>query len=225
MLIAKNAIGHTAKLARESGSGFASELKDQYGQLDHLVGELQKSVLGLRVLPLRQVFQRFPRLIREMSARLGRSVLLRMDGEETEADKMIVEALYEPLLHVLRNAVDHGAEPAAERTALGKPARATISLRARRQGENVDRGGGRRRTRRRCGEGARIAFRRGVASAEALAAYSDAEAVELIFSPGFSTASDVSDISGRGVGMDAAVRRSRLSAAEFRSRAAKISAA
>jgi two-component system chemotaxis sensor kinase CheA len=169
-----------------------------------LIRELQKCVLGLRVLPLRQVFQRFPRLIREISVRLGRPMLLTTEGDDTEADKMIVEALYEPLLHVLRNAVDHGVEPAEQRTAQGKAPTATISLRARRQGENViveveDDGRGVDVPKVR-----EIAIRRGLATADALAAYSDAEVIELIFAPGFSTASDITDISGRGVGMDAA---------------------
>ena len=204
LLISKNAIGHTAKLALDSGSSLASRLKDQHNQLDLLIRELQKSVLGLRVLPLRQVFQRFPRLIREISVRLGRPMLLTTEGDDTEADKMIVEALYEPLLHVLRNAVDHGVEPAEQRTAQGKAPTATISLRARRQGENViveveDDGRGVDVPKVR-----EIAIRRGLATADALAAYSEAEVIELIFAPGFSTASDITDISGRGVGMDAA---------------------
>jgi two-component system chemotaxis sensor kinase CheA len=165
---------------------------------------LQKSVLGLRVLPLRHVFQRFPRLIREMSVKLGRPVNFATHGDDTEADKVIVEALYEPLLHVLRNAMDHGVEPIEQRTALGKAPTATISLRGNRQGENVvveveDDGRGIDLVKVR-----RKAVERGVVSADALASYSDADAIELIFSPGFSTASDISDISGRGVGMDAA---------------------
>jgi two-component system chemotaxis sensor kinase CheA len=204
LLIAKNAIGHTAKLAVESGNGLAPRLKDQHNQLEFLVGELQKSVLGIRVLPLRQVFQRFPRVIREMSVRLGRPVLFTTEGDETEADKTIVEALYEPLLHVLRNAMDHGVEPADQRTAQGKAATASISLRARRQGENViveveDDGRGVDIPKVR-----EIALRRGLVSADALAVYSETEVIELIFAPGFSTASNITDISGRGVGMDAA---------------------
>ena len=204
LIIAKNAIGHTVKLAEAGGSPFASVLKDQHAQFDHLVRELQKSVVRLRVLPLRQVFQRFPRLIREMSARLGKPANLATEGEDTEADKAIVEALYEPLLHVLRNAIDHGVEPPERRAAAGKSATATISLRASRQGENVvvevqDDGGGVDLVRVR-----QIAVDRGVVSADTLESYSDAEVIGLIFSPGFSTASDITDISGRGVGMDAA---------------------
>ena len=204
LIIAKNAIGHTTKLAQDGGNALAAALKIQYTQLDNLIVGLQKSVLGLRVLPLRHVFQRFPRLIREMSVKLGRPVNFATHGDDTEADKVIVEALYEPLLHVLRNAMDHGVEPIEQRTALGKAPTATISLRGNRQGENVvveveDDGRGIDLVKVR-----RKAVERGVVSADALASYSDADAIELIFSPGFSTASDISDISGRGVGMDAA---------------------
>jgi two-component system chemotaxis sensor kinase CheA len=204
LIIAKNAIGHTMKLAQDSGSPLAAVLKNQHTQLDNLIVELQKSVLSLRVLPLRHVFQRFPRLIREMSVKMGRPVNFATEGDDTEADKVIVEALYEPLLHVLRNAMDHGVEPIEQRTALGKAATATISLRGSRQGENVvveveDDGRGVDLVKVR-----QKAVERGIVSADALASYSDTEAIELIFSPGFSTASDVSDISGRGVGMDAA---------------------
>jgi two-component system chemotaxis sensor kinase CheA len=204
LIIAKNAIGHTTKLAQDSGNPLAAVLKNQQTQLDSLIVELQKSVLSLRVLPLRHAFQRFPRLIREMSVKLGRPVNLATEGDDTEADKVIVEALYEPLLHVLRNAMDHGVEPIEQRTASGKAATATISLRGSRQGENVvveveDDGRGVDLVKVR-----EKAVERGVASADALASYSDADTIELIFSPGFSTASDISDISGRGVGMDAA---------------------
>jgi two-component system chemotaxis sensor kinase CheA len=204
LIIAKNAIGHTTKLALDGGSPFAPALKNQHTQLDNLIVELQKSVLSLRVLPLRHVFQRFPRLIREMSVKLGRPVNFATEGDETEADKVIVEALYEPLLHVLRNAMDHGVEPIEQRTASGKAATATISLRGSQQGENIvveveddGRGVDLAKVRQK-------AVERGVVSADSLASYSDADAIELIFSPGFSTASDISEISGRGVGMDAA---------------------
>jgi two-component system chemotaxis sensor kinase CheA len=205
MTVVKNAIGHAARLAQDGGDPkmLASRLKEQHALLERLVAELQRAVLSIRVLPLRHVFQRFPRLVREMGVSLGKPVRLATEGEDAEADKAIVESLFEPLLHVLRNAVDHGVEPASVREALGKPAPATIVLRAARQGEQViveviDDGGGIDIVRVR-----QIAAERGVASAEILAAISDAEAVDLIFAPGFSTAGEVTDISGRGVGMDA----------------------
>lgn len=203
LTVAKNAIGHAAKLAREQGSGLAAMLRERHGVLDRLVGELQQSVLGMRVLPLRHVFQRFPRLVREIAADLGKPAILIVEGDDTEADKVIVEMLFEPLLHVLRNAMAHGVEPAPVRAAKGKAPVATIRLRARREGELVvvevsDDGGGIDVARIRL-----VAAERAMAPVEVLESMSDAEAINLIFMPGFSTAADVTDLSGRGVGMDA----------------------
>jgi two-component system chemotaxis sensor kinase CheA len=167
------------------------------------VSELQRAVLGVRVLPLRNVFQRFPRLVREMSASLDKQVRLVIEGDETEADKTIVEMLFEPLLHLVRNAMDHGIESAAVRSQGNKPPVATLVVRATRQGGYVHievnddgRGIDVARVRKRATE-------RGMVEAERLAAMSDAEVVELVFAPGFSTAAEVTGISGRGVGMDA----------------------
>ncbi|TCT01724.1 chemotaxis protein CheA [Aquabacter spiritensis] len=203
--VAKNAVGHIARLAQTGTDlpALAARLKDQHALLARLTDELQSAVLNLRVLPLRHVFQRFPRLVREISADLGKPVRLVTEGEATEADKAVVEAVFEPLLHVVRNALDHGIEPPARRSAAGKPAVATLRLHAARQGERVviavaDDGGGIDLPRVR-----RIAAERGVAGAEAVAALSDAEAIDLIFRPGFSTAETVTGLSGRGVGMDA----------------------
>jgi two-component system chemotaxis sensor kinase CheA len=202
LTVTKNAIGHALSGAG-SGQGVSAHLRAQHAQLDRLVGELQRSVLTIRVLPLRQVFQRFPRLVREVGATLGKPVRLVLQGEEVEADKVIVEALFEPLLHVLRNAVDHGIEDAAGRAAAGKPALAEVRLTASRQGDRVlveiaddGRGVDVERVR-------EIARSRGVASDDALARMSDTDIVDLVFAPGFSTASAVTDLSGRGVGMDA----------------------
>jgi two-component system, chemotaxis family, sensor kinase CheA len=205
LLIAKNAIAHLAGLAQSglAPARLASDLKDQHALLDRLVSELQRAVLSIRVLPLRQVFQRFPRMVREMGVGLGRPVRLVTEGDDTEADKAIVDNLFEPLLHILRNAADHGVEAPDERLAKGKSATATIRLRAGRQGEHVfveveDDGRGVDLDRVR-----QIALTRGVANPQGLAAMDDAALVELIFAPGFSTASAVTDVSGRGVGMDA----------------------
>ena len=203
LTVTKNAIGHAVKLAENDGSALAVTLKNGHASLARLVGELQRAVLGMRVLPLRTAFQRFPRLIREMSAELGKPVTLVFEGEDTEADKAIVEILVEPLVHVLRNAMDHGIEPAAARAAAGKPAVATILLRAFREGEHVlieitDDGGGIDLARVR-----EVATERNVVASETLAAMSDAEVADLIFAPGFSTATTVTELSGRGVGLDA----------------------
>ncbi len=202
---ATTALGHLAAEASRGGQAAAlgEPLKTQHARLERLVGGLQRAVLALRVLPLRQVFQRFPRLVREMVAALGKPARLVTEGEATEADKAVVESLFEPLLHILRNALDHGVEPVRERVAAGKPESATIVLRGRREGEHVvveveDDGRGVDVDRVRD-----TALRRGVASAEALAAMSEAEITDLIFAPGFSTAERVTTLSGRGVGMDA----------------------
>ncbi len=205
LTIAKNAVGHFSTLAQKGTdlATIAAGLKDQHAVLDRLLDELQSAVLRLRVLPLRHVFQRFPRLVREISAELGKRVQLVTQGDATEADKAIVEALFEPLLHVVRNALDHGIQNAAQRADAGKPALATLHLRAARDGEHVvvevqDDGAGINLARVR-----QIAVARGIVTAEDLAAMSDAQATDLIFLPGFSTAQTVTGLSGRGVGMDA----------------------
>jgi two-component system chemotaxis sensor kinase CheA len=205
LTVAKNALGHVVGQARDGADPkrLAAVLKDQHAVLERLVGELQRSVLSIRILPLRHVFQRFPRLVREMSLSLGKPARLVTEGDATEADKAIVEALSDPLLHVLRNAVDHGVETAPERAALGKPAMATIQLRAAREGDQVsieveDDGRGIDAAGLR-----QVAAERRLAPAETLAAMPDEAVIDLIFAPGFSTASEVTGLSGRGVGMDA----------------------
>lgn len=202
LTVAKNAIGHVVALAQQGEQGWEPLLKQRFAVLERLVGELQQGVLAMRVMPLRHVFQRFPRQLREIAASLDKSVNLVMEGEETEADKAIVEMLFEPLLHVVRNAIDHGIEDRAERLAQGKPAVAELGLRGYREGENVvvditDDGRGIDVERVR-----QVALERGVVTAEALAAMSEAQVTALIFEPGFSTAQAVTDLSGRGVGMD-----------------------
>lgn len=205
LTVAKNALGYAAAMAQDGGDPveLARLLRDQHAVLDRLVARLQRSVLNVRVLPLRQVFQRFPRLVREMVVQLGKPARLVTEGEGTEADKAVVEALFEPLLHVIRNALDHGVEPPAQRAAAGKPPSATITLRAAREGDRVvveveDDGGGIDLARVR-----QVALARGILSAEDLQALPDVAVLDLIFGAGFSTAADVSSLSGRGVGMDA----------------------
>ena len=203
LTIAKNAVGHTAKLAQANSDSTAGLLKDQHSVLNRLVAQLQNTVIGMRVLPLRSVFQRFPRVLREMSANLGKPIELKVEGEDTEADKTIVEMLFEPLLHIVRNAIDHGVEDADQRRARGKPAVASILLRATRDGDQVlievtDDGAGIDVERVR-----QVALDRGMASAEDLDAMADSDVIDLVFAPGFSTAAHVTEISGRGVGLDA----------------------
>lgn len=204
LLIAKNAIGHSAQRAQDETDPrqLAVALKNQHLHLDRLIGQLQQAVFSLRVLPLHHAFQRFPRLVREMAGALGKPARLIVEGATTEADKTIVEAISEPLLHVLRNGLDHGVESTADRKAQGKPETATINLRASRQGDRVvveveDDGRGIDVTRVR-----EVARRRDIVPEAVLATLTDDEAINLIFAPGFSTASEVTALSGRGVGMD-----------------------
>ncbi len=203
--VVTNAVGHTARLARggTDAATLAGLLKDQHSLLERLVGQVQQAVVSLRVLPMRQVFQRFPRVVRDLALALGKPARLELSGEDTEADKTIVEALFEPLLHVVRNAMDHGLETGDARQAAGKPRVATVRLAAARAGDRVivevsDDGRGIDVARVRA-----LATARDVRPAAEIAAMPDADVVDLIFAPGFSTAAQVSDLSGRGVGMDA----------------------
>lgn len=206
LTVANNAIGHVAKIARAADASLADLLKDRHGTLERLVAELRGSVLRMRVRPLSTVLQRFPRLVREMAANLGKPVKLVVEGDETEADKTIVEMLFEPLLHLVRNAMDHGVESASERAAAGKAATARLGIKALRRADQVlvevsDDGAGIDVARVR-----KAALARGLITEERLLTLTEAEALDLIFAPGFSTATRVTEISGRGVGMDA-VRR------------------
>jgi two-component system chemotaxis sensor kinase CheA len=164
---------------------------------------LQEAVLAIRMLPISNVFQRFPRVVHELAARLGKRVELKMFGETTELDRGLIEKISDPLTHLVRNAIDHGLEPPDVRIAAGKPASGTVTLKASQRGGNIvievtDDGRGLDR--------ARImaaAARRGIAiPADA----PDNEVWQVIFEAGFSTADQVTDVSGRGVGMDV-VRR------------------
>ncbi|MES2626140.1 MAG: chemotaxis protein CheA [Pseudomonadota bacterium] len=203
MTVVKNAIGHVVNLAHSEANPLATILKGHHGVLDRITGDVQRTVLGMRVLPLRTVLGRFGPVIRDMSANLGKPVKLAIEGDETEADKAIVEMLFEPLLHIVRNAMDHGIESPAIRALDNKPATASIVIRASRQSDRVfievsDDGGGINVARIR-----EVALERGVVSSERLAELSEAEIIDLIFAPGFSTAAQVTELSGRGVGMDA----------------------
>jgi two-component system, chemotaxis family, sensor kinase CheA len=203
LTIAKNAIAHIAKVAEEGGNTLAPALRYEHARLDRLTTGLQYAVLSLRVLPLRTVFRRFTRFVRELAVSLGKPAVLTMEGEDTEADRAIVEMLFEPLLHVVRNAMDHGIETAPERAAAGKPASASIRLCAQRRGEHIvvevrDDGRGIDVAHVR-----RAAAARRIVADEVLSAMSGPNVIDLIFMPGFSTADHVTGLSGRGVGMDA----------------------
>jgi two-component system, chemotaxis family, sensor kinase CheA len=177
---------------------FAEALAFQSRVLD----ELHKCVLKIRMVPVEQLFRRFPRVVRDVAKQCGKDVALEIAGEHTDLDKGILDAVAEPLTHMVRNAVDHGIEPADDRLAAGKPARGTISLNAYHQGTQVvlevrDDGRGIDH-----GLVRQQAVRAGLVKAEDAERLLEQDILNLIFEPGFSTASEVTEISGRGVGMD-----------------------
>ncbi len=167
-----------------------------------ILDELHKCVLKIRMVPVEQLFRRFPRVVRDIAKLCGKDVALEVSGEHTDLDKGILDALSEPLTHLVRNAVDHGIESADERVAAGKPARGTISLNAHHQGTQViievrDDGRGIDLNLIR-----QHAIRNGLIKADDANRLSDQDTLNLIFEPGFSTASEITEVSGRGVGMD-----------------------
>jgi two-component system chemotaxis sensor kinase CheA len=164
---------------------------------------LQAMVMQIRMIPVEAVFLRFPRLVRDVSSKLGKQVELEIVGQETELDRTVVDALGDPMVHLIRNSLDHGLEPPEERVAAGKPATGTLTIAARHAGGSIViavSDDGRGIDPQRVGE---RAHERGLISAEQAAALDVAGAIELLFAPGFSTAETVGDLSGRGVGMDA----------------------
>ncbi len=190
------------------GSHGDESLVSAVDHLDIVTADLQTAVMKTRMQPIRKVFGRFPRVVRDLARSLGKEVRLEMSGEETELDKNLVEALSDPLVHLVRNALDHGIEMPDRREAAGKPRVGTLRLVASQEGDHIelvieDDGGGMDADRLRA-----TAIERGLLDAEAAARLSEADCFHLIFEPGFSTCKEVSDISGRGVGMD--VVRTRI---------------
>jgi two-component system chemotaxis sensor kinase CheA len=164
---------------------------------------LQAMVMQVRMIPVEAVFLRFPRLVRDLSSKLGKQVELVLSGQETELDRTVIDSLGDPIVHLVRNSLDHGLEPADERIAAGKPASGTVEISARHAGSNIIisvRDDGRGIDPERV---ARKACERGLISADQIALVDQARAAELLFTAGFSTAETMSDVSGRGVGMDA----------------------
>ncbi|MBO8129213.1 MAG: chemotaxis protein CheA [Peptococcaceae bacterium] len=176
-----------------------SEISNHLGQV---TGNLQDEIMKARMLPINQVFSRFPRMVRDIAHKLGKEINLVIEGRETELDRNIIEIIGEPLLHLVRNAIDHGIETAEERRQLGKPVTGMLKLKAYHEENHIviiveDDGRGI--------DPAKVkqaAIQKGVVDAESAERMSDKDAIDLIFRPGFSTAAEVSDLSGRGVGMD-----------------------
>jgi len=204
MVVAKNALPYLAQRA-ESQYGvreLSREIKSQHGVINRICDEMQDAIMQVRMLPVSFIFQRFPRLVRDISHRLGKQVELVLEGEDTAADKNIIESLGDPLVHIVRNSLDHGLEPPEQRLAAGKPALGTLRISARQESDRVlieisDDGAGIDPERVK-----RKALERGLLDEDSAARLSDEEAINLVFAPGFSTAEVISDLSGRGVGMD-----------------------
>jgi two-component system chemotaxis sensor kinase CheA len=170
--------------------------------LDVVTGDLQGAVMKTRMQPIKKVFGRFPRVVRDLARTLKKEITLVLEGEETDLDKNLVEALADPLVHLVRNSVDHGIEMPEERKAAGKPTMGTVKLTASQEGDHIllsiiDDGKGMDPEKL-----IEIAVSRGVMDADAAARMTDVEAFNLIFAPGFSTKTEISEVSGRGVGMD-----------------------
>lgn len=204
MVVAKNALPYLAQRAEEHFGirELSREIKSQYASINRIAEEMQDAIMQVRMMPISVVFQRFPRLVRDVSRKLGKEVDLVLEGEETEADKSIVESLADPLIHMVRNSLDHGFETPEVRRARGKPPSGRLAMRAFQEGDRVlievqDDGKG-------------IdpsvvkakAYEKGLIDEAGLERISDRDALHLVFAPGFSTADQVSDLSGRGVGMD-----------------------
>ncbi|MBU0909948.1 MAG: chemotaxis protein CheA, partial [Proteobacteria bacterium] len=176
------------------------KLNKDFSQLTRITTELQKTAMSMRMVPIRQTFQKMTRLVRDLSKKTGKLVNLVMDGEETEIDRNMVDSIYDPLVHMIRNSVDHGVQVPDERLKRGKPEAGTVRLSAYQKGGNIiieiaDDGEGVNTEKIRS-----KALERGLIQAGG--SYSDHEINNLIFLPGFSTADKITDVSGRGVGMD-----------------------
>ena len=190
-MLAQNSQGLDPALYQQLASGLAD--------LDRNTRDLQESVMSIRMIPMSMVFSRFPRMLRDLAAKLGKKVDFVTLGEATELDKGLVEKITDPLTHLVRNSCDHGIEPPQERLAKGKPETGTITLSASHQGGSIVievRDDGRGLSREKL---LRKARERGIPAPDSM---SDSEVWSLIFAPGFSTADVVTDVSGRGVGMD-----------------------
>ncbi|MDD3312970.1 chemotaxis protein CheA [Pseudodesulfovibrio sp.] len=180
----------------------AQQLTETTYAMARISDDLQDTIMKVRMVPVQTVFSRFPRLVRDLSRKSGKQVELILEGEETEFDKSVVEEIGDPLVHLVRNAVDHGLEEEEERIAAGKKPKGHVWLRAYHKGNSVaieveDDGRGMDPEKLKL-----VAIRKGIISPEEANAMDDREALDLIFAPGFSSAEKVTDISGRGVGMD-----------------------
>ncbi|HEV2596347.1 MAG TPA: chemotaxis protein CheA [Sphingomicrobium sp.] len=205
LVVTKNGLAHIAASAEAGADAKAivAAIRATQAMTDRVVADMHRAVMDVRMVPLERVFRRLHRLVRELAQRLDRDLAFEIIGEGTRVDKAVADALFEPLLHLVRNAVDHGIEPPEARVAAGKSARGCLELSARTLGEQIlieihDDGAGIDPARVK-----KVAGKRHIASAEQLDAMDDRATLQLIFAPGFSTVTTITDVSGRGVGMDA----------------------
>jgi len=207
LIICKTMISHVVErfeveVTEGPAGDLVKELRKSSVYLDQVSKEIQASVLGIRMVPVKTIFSKFPRMLRDLAKASGKKIELQMIGEDTEIDKSLIEELSDPLIHLIRNSADHGVESPEARLKSGKPETGVVILRARHEGDSVlveieDDGKG---------IDPKIirakAVEKGLLSQDRADAMSDEEAINMIFLPGFSTAATVTDISGRGVGMD-----------------------
>ncbi len=178
------------------------ELNEAIAGMSRSVSDLQEVVMKLRMQPVKRIFSKFPRIVRDLAKKVGKKINLELEGEDTEIDRSILNQLEDPLIHLVRNSIDHGIEPPEERIAKGKPEAGTITLSALQEGDRIivsieddGRGIDPEKVKQK-------AIEKGLIRPDQAEQMSDKEAYELIFMPGFSTVDKVSDLSGRGVGMD-----------------------
>ena len=204
LIVHRTKLAELARGIADAVPGPGGELLAAVHQVAGVSTQLQETIMDVRMLPIRHVFERFPRLVRDLARQQGKQVELVVQGEDTRVDKAVIDEIGEPLVHLIRNAVDHGIEAPAVRAARGKPATGTVLLSAAQESSQivitvVDDGGGidaaavRRR-----------ALERGIVRGDE--SLTDREAIQLIFTEGFSTARTVTDVSGRGVGLDVVVQ-------------------
>lgn len=204
LIVAKNSLPFLARRAEDlySSRQMAREIKAQYEVINRIADDLQTAVMQVRMVPVSHVFQRFTRLVRDLARRLDKQIRLEIEGEETEADKTVVEELADPLVHLLRNSIDHGLEKPDERRQAAKPEEGVLRLSAQQIDDRVvieisDDGRGID-----VDKVKRKALDRGLIDEATFATIGDQDALQLIMEAGLSTADQVSDLSGRGVGMD-----------------------
>ena len=193
---------HKGRLEQIGFSNNIDELNETIEQIDRISTDLQSVVMKVRMVPIEQVFNRFPRMVRDLARDLNKEVEFLIEGRETELDRTVIDEIGDPLVHLLRNAIDHGLESSQERLRKGKLQKGTVILRARHEGNNVyieveDDGGGIDTD-----EIITKAVDKGILTTREAEQLSREEAIELLFNPGFSTANNITDISGRGVGLD-----------------------